>query len=42
MMFCRDPGREKVYNASVDTLVEWLASQRTDAAFTLLLSTYLR
>jgi hypothetical protein len=32
MMFCCDPGREKVYNASVDTLVEWLASQRSDAA----------
>jgi hypothetical protein len=42
IIFCRDPARVQVYNASVDTLVEWLASQRTDAAFTMLLSTYLR
>jgi hypothetical protein len=41
IMFCHDPAREQVYNTSVNTLVKWLASQRTDATFTMLLSTYL-
>eukprot|EP00956_Cyclotella_meneghiniana_P017174 scaffold27740_cov66-Cyclotella_meneghiniana.AAC.1 len=42
IIFCRDPARSAVFNSSVDTLVEWLASQRTDASLTLLLSEYLR
>eukprot|EP00956_Cyclotella_meneghiniana_P001145 scaffold1315_cov23-Cyclotella_meneghiniana.AAC.13 len=42
IIFCRDPARSAVFNSSVDKLVEWLASQRTDASLTLLLSEYLR
>jgi hypothetical protein len=42
IIFCRDPARCAVFEHSVDVLVEWLASQRTDPTLTLLLSTYLR
>lgn len=42
IIFCRDTARSNVFNASVDRLVEWLASQRTDAELTIILSTYLR
>eukprot|EP00956_Cyclotella_meneghiniana_P018706 scaffold31391_cov75-Cyclotella_meneghiniana.AAC.1 len=35
IFFCRDPARSAVFNSSVDRLVEWLASQRTDASLTL-------
>jgi hypothetical protein len=41
IIFCRDSARSNVFNASVDWLVKWLASQRTDAELTILLSTYL-
>ena len=42
IIFCRDPARSAVFDSSIDRLVEWLASQRTDASLTLLLSEYLR
>ena len=42
IIFCRDPARSAVFDSSVDRLVEWLASQRTDASLILLLSEYLR
>jgi hypothetical protein len=42
IIFCRDPARSAVFDSSVDKLVEWLSSQRTDPRLTDLLSTYLR
>ena len=42
IIFCRDPARSAVFDSSIDKLVEWLASQRTDALLTILLSEYLR
>jgi hypothetical protein len=42
VMVCKDPAHSAVFSSSVDKLVEWLASQRTDPALTVLLSEYLR
>eukprot|EP00956_Cyclotella_meneghiniana_P028226 scaffold65021_cov87-Cyclotella_meneghiniana.AAC.13 len=41
IIFYRDPARSAVFNSLVDRLVEWLATQRTDASLALLLSEYL-
>ena len=38
---CCDPAQSAIFDSSVDKLVEWLASQRTDVSLTLLLSEYL-
>jgi hypothetical protein len=42
IIFCRSPDRSAVFSSSVDKLVEWLSSQRTDPELTVLLSRYLR
>lgn len=42
VIFCKDPARSAVFERSVDALVEWMESQRTDPPLTHLLSTYLR
>jgi hypothetical protein len=42
MIYCRDSARSAVFSSSVDKLVEWLASQRTDPELITLLSSYLR
>jgi hypothetical protein len=41
MIFCRDPARSEVFSSSVDKLVDWLVSQRTDPELITLLSSYL-
>jgi hypothetical protein len=42
VIFCRSPDRSAVFSSSVDKLVGWLSSQRTDPELTVLLSQYLR
>ena len=42
MIYCRDPARSEIFSTSVDKLVSWLASQRTDPELIILISTYLR
>jgi hypothetical protein len=41
MIFCRDPARSEVFSSSVEKLVDWLVSQRTDPELITLLSSYL-
>ena len=42
VIFCRAPDRSAVFTISVNKLVEWLSSHRTDPKLTVLLSCYLR